>query len=111
MNSTKKIILSCFILLLGACANYKTDKLKQIKDKKFYSSNGFALIYDAGLFEQGGIDNKLNNNEIVDNKLNNEQIIAMHSSLKKNTLIQIINPMTSKVIETKIFKHQLSKDI
>ena len=104
MNSTKKIILSCFILLLGACANYKTDKLKQIKEKKFYSSNGFALIYDAGLFEQGGIDNKLNNNEIVDNKLNNEQIIAMHSSLKKNTLIQIINPMTSKVIETKIFR-------
>ena len=28
----------------------------------------------------------------------------MHSSLKKNTLIQIINPMTSKVIETKIFR-------
>ena len=83
MNLTKKIILLCFILLLSACVNYKIDKPKQVKEKKFYSSKGFALIYNDGLFEQGGIDKKLNDNEIVDNKLNNEQIIAMHSSLKK----------------------------
>ena len=104
MNLAKKIILLCFILLLGACANYKTDKPKQIKEKSFYSSIGFALIYNKNLFEEGGIDKKLNNNEIIDNKLNNEQIIAMHSSLKKNTLIQIINPETSKIIETRIYR-------
>ena len=104
MNLAKKIILLCFILLLGACANYKTDKPKQIKEKSFYSSIGFALIYNKNLFEEGGIDKKLNNNEIIDNKLNNDQIIAMHSSLKKNTLIQIINPETSKIIETRIFR-------
>ena len=28
----------------------------------------------------------------------------MHSSLKKNTLIKIINPENSKVVETKIFR-------
>ena len=104
MNLAKKIILLCFILLLGACANYITDKPKQIKEKSFYSSIGFALIYNKNLFEEGGIDKKLNNNEIIDNKLNNEQIIAMHSSLKKNTLIQIINPETSKIIETRIYR-------
>jgi len=104
MNAIKKIILSFFILLLGACANYETGKPKQIKEKKFYSSNGFALIYDANLFVQGGIDKKLNNNDIIDNILNNEQIIAMHSLLKKNTLVQIINPTTSKFVETKIYK-------
>ena len=104
MNITLKFILFGFILLLGACADYKTDKPKQIKEKKFYSSSGFALIYGAGLFEEGGIDRKLNNNEIVDNILNNQQILTMHSSLKRNTVIQIINPVSAKVVETKIFK-------
>ena len=103
MNLIKKVILLFFILLLNSCANYTVDKPNQLKEKKFYSSKGFALIYNVDLFEQGGIDKKLNNNRIIDNKLNNEQIIVMHSLLKKNTLVQIINPETSKVIETKIF--------
>jgi len=104
MNLTKKIILFCAILLLSACAEYKTDKPKEAKERKFYSSKGFALIYSDSLFEQGGIDKELNNNEIIDNKLNNEQILALHSSLKKNTLIKIINPDTSIAVETKIFR-------
>ena len=104
MNLIRKNILFFLILLLSACADFKIDKSKKIKEKKFYSSNGFALIYDVGLFEQGAIDKKLNKNEIIDNKLNNEQIIAMHSSLKQNTFIQIINPENSKVVETKIFR-------
>ena len=83
MNLAKKIILFCVILLIGACADYKTDKPKEAKERKFYSSKGFALIYSDSLFEQGGIDKELNNNEIIDNKLNNEQILALHSSLKK----------------------------
>jgi len=62
MNLTKKIILFCFILLLGACADFKTDKSKPEKERKFYSSKGFALIYNDSLFEQGGIDKKLNHN-------------------------------------------------
>ena len=53
---------------------------------------------------KGGIDKKLNNNEIIDNKLNNEEIIAQHSLLKKNTHIKIINPDTSISVETKIFR-------
>ena len=104
MNIIRKNILFCVIILLGACANYKTDKSIQTKERVFFSSKGFALIYSRDLFEQGGVDKKLNNNEITDNKLNNEQIIAMHSFLKKNTLVKIINPETSKVIETKIFR-------
>jgi len=104
MNFIKKIILLYFILLLTSCVNYKNDMSSQKKEKKYYSLNGFALIYEEGLYEQGGIDKKFNNNKIVDNKLNNEQIIAMHSSLTKNTLIQIINPETSKVVDTTIFR-------
>ena len=104
MNLTKNIILLCFILLLGACADYKIDKSKQQEERKFYSSKGFALIYSDNLFEQGGIDKKLNNNDIIDNKINNEEIIVLHSSLKKNTPIAIINPATSITVETKVFK-------
>ena len=104
MNLTKKIILFCAILFLGACADYKIDQRKHIKERKFYSSKGFALIYSDSLFAQGGIDKKLNNNKIIDNMLNHENILAMHSTLRKNTLITIINPVNSKSIETKIFK-------
>ena len=104
VNLTKKIILLCFILLLAACANYKIEKSKQIKERKFYSSKGFALIYNENLFEQGAVDKKLSSNKVIDNKLNNEQIIAMHTSLKKNTNVKIINPENSKFVETKIYK-------
>ena len=90
------------VLLLGACADYKIDKSKPLKERKFYSSKGFALIYNDTLFEQGGIDKRFSNNEIIDNKLNNEKIIAQHSLLKKNTHIKIINPNTSITVETKI---------
>ena len=104
MKFTKKIVLLCSIFLLGGCADYKSEKLKQIKKNFFYSSNGFALIYSDTLFDQGGIDRKLNKDEFIDNKLNNEEIIAIHSSLKKNTLITIINPETSKAVDAKIFR-------
>ena len=102
MNLTEKVILFCTIFLLGACADYKIDKSKHLKERKFYSSKGFALIYNDTLFEQGGIDKRFNNNKIIDNKLNNEEIIAQHSLLKKNTHIKIINPDTSITVETKI---------
>ena len=108
MNLTKTIIMLCSIFLLGACVNNKNVKLESVKEKKLYSSIGFALIYDDSLYGLGGIDRKLNSNQIVDNKLNNEQIIAMHSSLKKNTLIRIVNPENSNVVETKIVENTWS---
>ena len=61
----KSVILLTLILLLGACANYKTDKRVSSKEKRLYSSKGFALIYTDSLFEQGGVDKKFNTNEIT----------------------------------------------
>ena len=104
MKLIKKVILLSFILLLGACANYKTSKSLTPKERKFYSSKGFALIYTDSLFEQGAINKKFSHNKIADKKLNNEKMIVMHSSLKKNTLIKIINPDNSKFVETKVSK-------
>ena len=94
MSLPKKVILLCIILLLNGCANYKIEKSKRLEEKIFYSSKGFALIYDDELFEQG----------VVNKKLDNEQIIAIHSSLKRNTVINIVNPDNLKTVKTKIFR-------
>ena len=83
----------CFITLYS-CADYKTNKGTQKVKKQYYSSSGFALIYDDELFLQ----------KIINKKINNEDIRVMHSQLRKNTLLKIINPVNSKVIETKIYK-------
>ena len=83
----------CFAALYS-CADYKTNKGTQKKEKQYYSSSGFALIYDDELFLK----------KIINKKINNEDIRAMHSQLKTNTPLKIINPVNSKVIETKIYK-------
>ena len=83
-----------FFIALNSCVDYKTNKGSQKEEKQYYSSSGFALIYDDELFLQ----------KIINKKINNEDIRAMHSQLKTNTPLKIINPVNSKVIETKIYK-------
>ena len=83
----------CFFALYS-CADYKTNKGTQKEKKQYYSSSGFALIYDDELFLQ----------KIINKKINNEDIKVMHSQLKVNTPLKIINPVNLKVIETKIYK-------
>ena len=82
------IIISIFI---SSCADYKTTKKDE---KQYFTSSGFALIYDDGLFLQ----------KIINKKINNEDILVMHSQLKANTPLRIINPVNSKSIDTKIYK-------
>ena len=41
---------------------------------------------------------------MINKKINNEDVRVMHSLLKVNTPIKLINPDNSKVIETKIYK-------
>jgi len=109
MNLIKKIALLFFVFLLNSCGSLekakeriaeskerifetKTDRIIQKKQKRFYSSIGFALVYEEDLFKQG----------IIDKILNNDKIVAMHSSLKPNALVTIINPENSKIVVTKI---------
>jgi len=94
MNLIKKFLVSIFILLLYSCADYNTGKSTSKKIKLYYSSSGFALIYDDNFYKD----------KVVSKKINNEEIIVMHNTLKRNTPIKIINPENSKVIDTKIFK-------
>ena len=93
--SLSRIIFSLIcVITLYSCADYSVNKVNQTKEKKYYSSSGFALIYEDDLYKQ----------KVIDKKINNEDIRVMHSFLKINTPIKIINPINSKIIETKIYR-------
>ena len=92
MNLNKLILLMLYAVLLCSCADYKIDKATQ--DKSYYTSTGFALVYEDSLYEQ----------KTINKKIDNETLEVMHSSLKINTPIKIINLENSKFIETKISK-------
>ena len=91
MNLKKQLLIYTSILLLHSCADYK---IAEHKEKKYYSSSGFALIYDDTLYA----------NKTINKKLNNEKNQVMHNLLRTNTQIKIINPDNSKFVETKISK-------
>ena len=94
MNLKKVILVILSIVQLYACADYKIDKEIQYNKRLYYSSSGFALIYEDELFKQ----------KVINRKFDNQKIKVMHNILKKNTPIKIINPDNSKVIETKVYK-------
>ena len=93
MNLTRIILLLVFINLYS-CANYNTNKTTQKSQKLYYSSSGFALVYEEHLYDQ----------KIINKKMDNNDLLVMHSILKKNTQIRIINPINSKIFETNIYK-------
>ena len=91
MKINKLLFFFIFIFLLN-CAGYEKKKISVKDNKIYYSSTGFALIYDDNLYK----------NKIINKKINNDQIAVMHSFLKKNTPIEIINPDSLNTIETKV---------
>jgi len=95
MKFHRAIILVVSFIHLYSCADYKTGRTDQDKEKVYYSSSGFALIFEDRLYEE----------KIISKKINNDEIRVMHNFLKKNTLIKIINPLNSKTVETKIYNN------
>jgi len=92
MNLIKKIFLFFVLFSVSSCANYSIDKSKKDKDRIYYNSIGFTLIYDEKYYEE----------KTINKKIDNDKLVAMHSFLRKNTPIKIINPENSKSITTKI---------
>ncbi len=86
-------------LLLTSCAELNVNK--NIENKKYYFSAGFALIYTDKLFQE----------KVVNVKLNNNDVVVMHNFLKINTPVKIINPKNSKFIDTKIYKQAIFPNI
>ena len=79
------------MVILYSCADYKVQQ----KPKKYFSSKGFALVYDDNFFSE----------KVVNRKIKNNSLQTMHSFLKSNTPIKIINPVNSKIVETKVHKN------
>jgi hypothetical protein len=96
----KKALLITLFFLITSCVNIEKSKKNKI-GKKYFHSKGFALIYEETLFE----------NKVINKKINNENVVAMHSFIKRNTPIKIINPENSKFVETKISKNSSYPDI
>ena len=94
MNLNRIILVFTCVITLYSCADYNVNKVKQSREKQYYSSKGFTLIYEDDLYKQ----------KVINKKINNEDIHVMHSFLKINTPIKIINPNNSKIIETKIYR-------
>ena len=97
MNLSRIIFSLICVIALYSCADYSVYNINQSKEKQYYSSSGFALIYEDDLYKQ----------KVIDKKINNEDIRVMHSFLKINTPIKIINPNNSKIIETKLARKLL----
>ena len=93
MKLIKILFFLIIIVNVNGCADYKINKKKD-DNKKYYSSTGFALIYDEALFKE----------KIINKKINNTDFAAIHNFLKPNTYIKIINPENSKFVETKVAK-------
>ena len=89
-----RIQIILIVAFLSSCANY--EKTKSIKEdsRVYYSSTGFALIYDTDLYK----------NKIINRKINTDDISVIHRFLKKGTRIRITNLENSKYVETKIKK-------
>ena len=94
MNLNTIVLLLISTIFLNSCADYKTDRTLKKKEKQYYSSLGFALIYSDHHYL----------NKVVNKKIKSDDSVAMHNLLKINTPIKIINPDNSKFIETKIYK-------
>ena len=95
MNLIFKILFLLLILFMTQCANYNNVKKSQETNKKYYSSIGFALIYDDSLLDQGILNKKIDNNEII----------VLHSFLKRNTPVKLTNPDNLMSIDTKVYKN------
>ena len=94
MNLNRIILVFTWVITLYSCADYSVNKTKQSPEKQYYSSKGFTLVYEDDFYKQ----------KVINKKINNEDIHVMHSFLKINTPIKVINPNNSKIIETKIYR-------
>jgi rare lipoprotein A (peptidoglycan hydrolase) len=92
MKSANIITILLILIFVISCT---TSPIKTNKpEKKYFTSSGFALIYEDNLFEK----------KIVNKKISNDKIYALHSFLKTNTTVKLTNPTNSKFIITKIYK-------
>tara|TARA_Y100000590_G_scaffold466518_1_gene642206 strand:- start:12448 stop:13218 length:771 start_codon:yes stop_codon:yes gene_type:complete len=94
-----RLIFFFFVLVfIESCVNpnYSPNikKRSEKSEKIYYNSKGFALIYSDLIYDQG----------VINKRVKNDKFEALHSYLRRNTTIKIINPDNSKVVEVKVAK-------
>ena len=87
----KVLFIFVFFFITSCVSNVQNNK-SNIYKKELYSSLGFALIYSDESFA----------NKIINRKMKSSDFGIMHSSLKKNTLVRIINPINEKFVIGKV---------
>ena len=81
MKPENILVFSLFIFILSSCADYKSNTKTIKKEKSYFSSTGFALIYEDNLYKQ----------KILSRKINNENLEVIHRLLKINTPVKIFH--------------------
>ena len=88
-------------LFLFSCSQNMQEK-KALSQKEFlYEGKGFVLLYNKSLIKD----------ELLKKKLNNDKLQVIHSSLSKNTLLKIINPINSQSIVAKVIANDSYPEI
>ena len=83
-------LLILLAFLLTSCNTTTVKKKISVP----YKSTGFALIYNELDYKNGNISGKLNNSEFQ----------IAHPNLKKNSIVQIVNPENNKSLTLKVTK-------
>ena len=94
MKLYNKFIIIFFLILLSSCANIPDKKYSKDKQRIYFSSSGFALIYNETVYKE----------KIVNKKLPEDKFVVLHSHLKRNTPIKIINPVNGIAVDAVILK-------
>ena len=84
-------ILLIFSFFLSACVNgtYQSDKTII---KETFAEKGFVLIYEESLKED----------KILRKRIKNDELQVIHNKIKKNSFIDIFNPVNSKSLKAKV---------
>jgi len=84
-------ILLIFVFFLSACVNgaYQSNKaaIEETSTEK-----GFVLIYEESLKKD----------KILRKKIENDELQVIHNKIKKNSFIDIFNPINSKSLKAKV---------
>jgi len=87
-------IFILLILFTVSCTNQNLGKKKVSNNVIFhkYSNNGFTLIYSDDLFKK----------KIINKKLNDRDLLVFQKNLKKDTIVEITNPLNNKSVIAKV---------
>ena len=81
-----------FFFIISCVQNNITVEKTDITKKTFYTSTGFALIYNNNLYKK----------KLIGKKLSNREYQILHLTLKPNTYVKITNPENQKSIIAKV---------